>query len=120
MPKRIQHIVSTLLVVCYLFVGAAAHLDAFNHLLGFGEGPQKVAQTKPIHPVPGKVYWTQYKHISSLIKIAPVSPAVVQTDEFPRSQQYSLLSLVFNVLICPSTDVSPFSSRAPPADSTIS
>jgi hypothetical protein len=120
MPNRIKHIVVALLLVSYLFVGAVAHLDAFNQLLGFGKGPQKIAQTKPTHPVPTKVYWTQYKHIPAITKIAPAPPAVVASLEFPRLEQFAFILVSINTLICPELDVSPFSSRAPPVKPAIS
>jgi len=120
MFKRIQHIVVTLLLVSYLFVGAVARLDAFNQLVGLGKGPQKIAQTKPSHPVPTKVYWTQYKHIPAVTKIAPAPPAVVSSLEFPRLEQYAVILVSINTLICPELDVSPFSSRAPPVKPAVS
>ncbi len=112
--KRTQHIVSTLLVSSYLFVGAAAHLNSFNLLFLFWLGPEKVVQTKPGRPIPAKVYWTQYKHIPAVTKIAPASSAVVQSHEFPRLQQYLLIPLLPGVPIWSNGEVSPFSSRAPP------
>ena len=120
MPNRIQHIVVTLLLVSYLFVGAAAHLDVLNQLVGLGEGPQRVAQTKQTHPVPTTVCWTQYKHIPAVTKIAPAPPAVFSSLEFPRLEQYVLILASINTLICPNADVSPFSSRAPPVKPAVS
>ncbi|MCX6143039.1 MAG: hypothetical protein NTZ35_07450 [Ignavibacteriales bacterium] len=114
MHNRIQHIVVTLLLVSYLFVGAAAHLDAFSQLLGLGEGPQKVAQTKPTHPLPTTLCWTQYKHIPAVTKIAPAPPAVVSSLEFPQLERYDVILVSISTLICPNPDVSPFFSRAPP------
>jgi len=110
----------SLLLVSYLFVGAAAHLDAINQLLGLGKGPQKIAQTKPTHPVPTKVYWTQYKHIPAVTKIAPAPPAVVSALEFPRPERYDLVPVFIVTLICPNPDVSPSSSRAPPVKPAVS
>ena len=120
MFKRIQHIVVTLLLVSYLFVGAVAHLDAFNQLVGLGKGPQKIAQTKPTHPVPTKVCWTQHKHIPAVTKIAPAPAAVVSSLELPRLEQYAVIPVSINTLICPELDVSPFSSRAPPVKPAVS
>jgi hypothetical protein len=120
MPTRIQHIVVILLLVSYLFVGAAAHLDAFGELLGLGEGSQKVAQTKPTHPVPTTACWTQYKHIPTVTKIAPAPPAVVSSLEFPRLERNVLIHVSISTLICPDPDVSPFSSRAPPLKQAVS
>jgi hypothetical protein len=120
MPNRIQHIVVTLLITSYLFVGVAANLDAFNQLLGLGTGPQKVAQTKPTQPAPTTVCWTQYKHIPAGAKIAPAPPAVVSSLEFPRLERYVLVHVSTNTLICPNADVSPYSSRAPPLKQAVS
>ncbi len=120
MLKRIQHIVSALLIVAYLFVGAAAQLDAFNQLLPLGKGPQRVAQSKPTHPVPAKVCWTQYKHIPAITKIAPAPPAVLSSLEFPRLERYDFILISVIPLIYPNPDASPFSSRAPPLKPAVS
>jgi hypothetical protein len=120
MTKRIQNIVVTLLLVSYLFVGAAAHLDALNRFLGVGEGPHKVGQTRPIHPLPTTVCWTQYKHIPAVTKIAPAPPAVVSSVEPPRLEQYILVIIPTTTSTYSTPDVSPFSSRAPPLKHTMS
>lgn len=120
MHSKVQHIVVVLLVCSYVFVGAAAHFDAFSHLFGFGTDPHKVAQTNPTQPAPTKVYWTQYKHIPAVTKSLPASLAVVSSFEFPRLQRYGLLPAPFEALICPMADISTVSSRAPPESPAVS
>lgn len=120
MHQRIRHIVVTLLLVSYLFVGASAHLEAFNQLLGLGTGPQEVAQAKSAQPIPTRVCWTQYKHVPAVTKIAPVPQAVVSSLEFPQLERFDFIHVSINILICPTPDVSPFSSRAPPVKPAVS
>lgn len=117
---KIRFVVVALLLLSYLFVGASAHLEAFNQLFSFGTCPEQVAQAKTTQPIPTKVCWTQYKHIPVVTKIAPTPAVIVLSLEFPQLERYDLIVVSINTLIRPNPDVSPFSSRAPPVKPAIS
>jgi hypothetical protein len=120
MSKRIQHIVTGLLLTSYLFVGALAPLESFGKLIAFGTGPAKVEQHKPARPVPAKVCWTQYKHIPSFIKVTLLSSALVTPLALHPLELHTLLPVLSDVWVTVSQENTSVSSRAPPLLSAIS
>ncbi len=93
MSRKIRHIVTALLLISYLFVGAVAHLDAFDQLFWFVASHQKLSETKPTQSVPVKVCWTQHKHIPTVARIAPISPTLSLSHDFPRQERLDLISV---------------------------
>jgi hypothetical protein len=83
MMLRYRHIVIFLLLSSYLLLGVVGCLESLISS-GFGTNPQVIAQNKSGPPPTSKVYWTQYKHIPSTVKISVPSPAVFVPPEFPR------------------------------------
>jgi hypothetical protein len=120
MSTRIQHILVTLLVFSYLFVGVTAHLDALNAHFIFRTDSQRLVLPKSTPPVPAKVCWTQYKHIPSVTKMMPTSATVLASDELPGLQGLGLISVLVTVIIHPAQDVSVLASRAPPKSLALS
>jgi hypothetical protein len=80
MPKYFRQSTTVLLLGSYVALGVVGHL-AVLRLLGFGTTPWYSMQTKPGPPPAAKVYWTQYKHIPSNVRIAVPSPAIATRPE---------------------------------------
>ena len=113
MLHRHRHIVIFLLLFSYLFLGSVGCLETLI-LSGFGSNPQLLAQSKSGPPPTTKVYWTQYKHIPSTVKISVPSPAVFTSTESPRvfTVGDAFTQVRFSILSDPSFSL--HSSRAPP------
>jgi hypothetical protein len=76
MRKYLRQSTTVLLLGSYVALGVVGHLEVLR-LLGFGTTPRYSMQTKPGPPPTAKVYWTQYKHIPSSVRITVPSPAIV-------------------------------------------
>jgi hypothetical protein len=113
MLQRHRHIIIFLLLFSYLLLGAVGYLETLI-LSGFGTNPQYLTQTRGGPPPTSKVYWTQYKHIPSTVKVEVPSPAVLTTPETPDKQTYSIVYLDGKLAIHLNPIVSLYSSRAPP------
>jgi hypothetical protein len=113
MLQRYRHIVIFLLLFSYLFLGSVGCLENLI-LSSFGSNPQLLTQTKSGPPTTTKVYWTQYKHIPSTVKISVPSPAVFTPPELPRIFTDGIAFT--QGVSCNSSDpsFSLHSSRAPP------
>jgi hypothetical protein len=113
MLQRHRHIVIFLLLFSYLLLGAVGYLETLI-LSGFGTNPQLLMQNKGGPPPTTKVYWTQYKHIPSTVKISVPSPAVFTPPEVPRVCTYGIIFTqgAFSILSDPLFSL--HSSRAPP------
>jgi hypothetical protein len=113
MLLRYRHIIIFFLLSCYLFLGVAGYLETIV-LSGFGSNPQVLKQNNG-NPLPTiKVYWTQYKHIPSTVKISVPSPAVFTPPEMPRVCMYGIAFTQCECGIVPDQSFSLHSSRAPP------
>jgi hypothetical protein len=113
MLQRHRHIVIFLLLFSYLLLGAVGYLETLI-LSGFGTNPQLLMQNKGGPPPTTKVYWTQYKHIPSTVKISVPSPAVFTPPEMPRICMYSIAFTQCESGIILDPSFSQHSSRAPP------
>jgi hypothetical protein len=113
MLQRHRHIVIFLLLFSYLLLGAVGYLETLI-LSGFGTNPQLLMQNKGGPPQTAKVYWTQYKHIPSTVKISVPSPAVFTPPEIPRVCMYEVAFTQDAFSILPDPSFSLHSSRAPP------
>ena len=91
MSNRMRHIVVSLLLTSYLFVGAVAHLESIGKLFQFDSKPEKVGQQQPARPMPVRAYWTQHKHIPQFTKIAPLSLAAVASFRLLRPERFVTL-----------------------------
>jgi hypothetical protein len=112
MLQRNRHIIFFLLA-SYLLLGAVGYLETLI-ISGFGTNPQLLAQSKSGPPPTSKVYWTQYKHIPSTLKISVPSPAVFTPPEFPRIFIEGIAFAQRTSRIIPDPIFSLHSSRAPP------
>ena len=113
MLQRQRHIVTYLLLFSYLLLGAAGHLETLI-LTGFGTNPHLLTQSKDGPPPTTKIYWTQYKHIPSVVKISVPSPAIFRPPESPH-----VITVGIAITQCSSSNLSDpsfslHSSRAPP------
>ena len=118
MDRRIRHI--TLLVLAsYLFVGFAAHCQAFSYIFGLESDPQTIAESRPSFPVGTKVAWVQQKHIPVVTKISFSLPVLVTSLDYPRPQQYGVLFVSSSTNNEQQLDLSPQSPRGPPHTSPI-
>jgi hypothetical protein len=113
MQRRHRHIVIYLLLFSYLFLGVTGYLETLV-LSGFGSNPQVLMQCKGGSPPTTKVYWTQYKHIPSTVKISAPSPAVFTPPEMPRVCMYGVAFTQCECGIVLDRSFSLHSSRAPP------
>jgi hypothetical protein len=113
MLQRHRHIVIYLLLFSYLLLGAVGCLESLI-LSGFGTNPQIITQSKSGPPTTTKVYWTQYKHIPSTVKLSVPSPAVFAPPEMPRICTYSFAFIQGASCILDDPSFSSNSSRAPP------
>jgi hypothetical protein len=89
MLKRHRHIVISLLLFSYVLLGAVGHLEMLT-ILGFGTNPQHLTKSANNQSSTSRVYWTQYKHIPSTVKISVPSPAVFTPPELMRICLYGV------------------------------
>jgi hypothetical protein len=113
MLQRNRHIVIFLLLISYLLLGVTGCLESLISS-GFGSNPQVIAQSKGGPPTTTKVYWTQYKHIPSTVKISVPSPAVFMPPESPRVFTNGIPFTQEASSILSDQTFSLYSSRAPP------
>jgi hypothetical protein len=113
MLHRHRHIIVFLLLFSYLLLGAVGCIESLI-LSGFGTNPQIITQSKSGPPTTTKVYWTQYKHIPSTVKLSVPSPAVFAPPATPRVCicGITFTQVEFSILLDPSFSL--HSSRAPP------
>jgi len=113
MLQRHRHIVIFLLLFSYLLLGIVGHLETLI-LSGFGTNPQVLMQSKDGPQRTTKVYWTQYKHIQSTVKISVPSLTIFTPPEFARTLMSSISFTQSTSGILFDLSVSLHSSRAPP------
>lgn len=120
MSRRTQHIIISLLLTSYLFVGAVAHLESIGHFFSFDERPQKLDRGRAAQPPLAVVCWNQYKHIPSFAQDLSLSPAVITQGERPPREHYTRISApadvnprLFRINVC-------LASRAPPLSAVAS
>jgi hypothetical protein len=114
MKKHLRHGTTVILLGSYVALGVVGHLEVLR-LLGFGTALQYLTRTKPGPPPTAKVYWTQYKHIPSSVRIAVPSPAVIARPEVIHRLQFHGIALPSGFLCSPSGPiVSLQTTRAPP------
>jgi hypothetical protein len=113
MLQRHHYIIVYLLLFCYVSLGIAGHLEMLI-LYGFGTDPQQITKSSNSPTSTCKVYWTQYKHIPSTIKISVPSPAVLTPPELPHRCEYAIAFTQGTFRIPSDPLYSLHSSRAPP------
>ena len=111
MKSRIRHTVVTFLLLSYVFLGVIGHLEVLI-VLGLGTNPHQLAQAKACNPPSTKAYWTQYKHISTAVKISIPYPVILITPQMHHSQGIEYTTDNPRIILEPY--VSLHSSRAPP------
>jgi hypothetical protein len=114
MQQRFKNITTALLIASYLFVGIAAQSEALGHFFGLGHGPYSLAPGKKASSSSTKVYWTQYKHIPTFVKIVVPSQDATAVDNYSGELQYFIVSLVCSPTAIPSPYLLHHSTRAPP------
>ena len=109
----IRYTVVILFLVSYVFLGAIGHLEVLT-VLGFGTNPHMFTQAKAGHPQTTKVYWTQYKHIPTTVKISAPSPVILVNPEKHHAHAHRIVYTTGNPGTLSESFVSFHSSRAPP------
>jgi hypothetical protein len=112
MLQRHRHIVIYLLLFSYLLLGAAGYLETLT-ICGFWTN-QNITKPADNPSSTFKVYYTQYKHIPSTVKISVPSPAVFTPPEVPRVCLYGITFTQSVSCILGDPSFSLHSSRAPP------
>jgi hypothetical protein len=112
MINRHRHIVIYLLLFSYLLLGAAGYLQTLT-ICGFWTD-QHITKPADNPSSTFKVYYTQYKHIPSTVKISVPSPAVFIPPEIPRVYLYSTTFTQYESGTVHDPSFSLHSSRAPP------
>jgi len=112
MLHRHRHIVVYLLLFSYLLLGAVGYLETLV-LSGFGAN-QHITKPADTHSSTFTVYYTQYKHIPSTVKISVPSPAVFTPPEIPRVCMYGVAFTQCESDVVLDPLFSLHSSRAPP------
>jgi hypothetical protein len=113
MSQRYRHIVVYFLLCSYLLLGVVGYLETLV-LSGFGTNPQLFTQSKNSPPPETKTYWTQYKHIPSVVKISVPSPVIFTP---PESLRVFIVGIAFPQYASSNFSDPSFSlhsSRAPP------
>jgi hypothetical protein len=112
MLQRHRHIIIFLLLFSYLLLGAVGYLETLT-ICGFWAN-QHITKPADNPSSTFKVYYTQYKHIPSTVKVSVPSPAVFTPPEVPRVCTYGIIFIQGASNILPDPTFSLHSSRAPP------
>jgi hypothetical protein len=114
MSAAIRNSVLHVLLASYLFVGVAAHSEAFGFIFGLDTDPVRVTESKPADPAGAKVSWIEHKHIPAITKVSLVPPVAVISQDFPLLQRYGILPVFSSHPRCCPLERSPRDPRAPP------
>jgi hypothetical protein len=113
MKERIRFIAVAALVCSYLLPGAIGHLGNFI-LSGFGDDPQHITKPAGNQSTVYKIYWAQYKHIPSMVKIPVPSPAIFTAPETSYNSFCETIAVMHKTVVHPEPSSSTDYSRAPP------
>lgn len=113
MKRYFQNSVVLILLLSYTILGANGHFEKLAGLY-FGTNSHKLVKADSTNPPATKVYWTQYKHIPTIIKISVPSPALIAPIELNYSYNISFFSLKEITRYYSSQNFCFILSRAPP------
>ncbi len=113
MRRLLQHIVLVSVLFSYLAVGVLSHLKVLN-LLALKTADAQITNAKAGPPPTAKVYWTQYKHIPSIIKVSVPSAVEFIPPRIHRVCLYGIAFIKDVFIIFPDPLFSLYPSRAPP------